>query len=317
MKRHTPSGYVYALVSAMLLSTTGIFIQTLTMKGWEALPLAVWRAFIAGTVLVALSGWVSTETWRISWKQWGRLLQTGFALALFNGLWTYSVVINGAGRATILVYSSTGFALLLDWLWEKIDCSLMKLLAAVLVFIGCLFAMDGRELGFHSWGGLALGMVSGLAYALYSRQVRQATLNGLSVWQITGWSFVFSGMGLLIVWVCVGGSVPLCPEVGGSSWGLLCLLALGPTLAGFACYSQGLKFLPAGTVNTLAATEPFFTVMMECWLFALPFSFQILMSAVFVMGGVVFLHQSENRNTQGPAWKKSSPPRRRRGRSQF
>ncbi len=115
-------GYTAALVCAVVLSTTAIFIRYLTQTfELPALVLAFWRdGFTALTVLPFL--W-KLRLLRVNWRQTVYLIGYGFVLAVFNALWTLSVVLNGAAVSTVLVYCSAAFTAILGWwlLKEHLD----------------------------------------------------------------------------------------------------------------------------------------------------------------------------------------------------
>jgi drug/metabolite transporter (DMT)-like permease len=123
-------GYPLALTSAAILATTAIFIRHLTLVYQiPALVLAFWRdGFVALTLLVVLS-LVKPDLLRLGRQHMPYLVLYGLVLAVFNSLWTQSVVLNGAAVSTVLAYCSAGFTALLGWwlLKERLDG--IKLLA--------------------------------------------------------------------------------------------------------------------------------------------------------------------------------------------
>ncbi|MEZ0396325.1 MAG: EamA family transporter [Anaerolineales bacterium] len=272
-------GYAIALASAAILSLTGIFIRHLTETyRLPALVLAVWRdAFVVLTLLPIL-GLVRPALMRIERRHLPFLIGYGFVLAVFNALWTLSVALNGAAVATVLVYCSAAFtALLARWLLNE-PLTLPKLAAVVLILAGCVMVSDA--LNAAAWTlnpvGLLSGILSGLGYAAYSLMGRTASERGLNPW--TSLLYTFGGAALfLILFNFFPG--PLIPGTidrpadffwlgkAWSGWGILLLLAAGPTLAGFGLYNVSLRLLPASIANLIVSSEPVFTALIAyAWL---------------------------------------------------
>ena len=130
-------GFSLAFSSALVLSLTAIFIRHLTQTyALPALVLAYWREVFtaAGLFLFFL---VRNPKLIGGVKGHGKLLTGyGLVLAVFNALWTLSVSLNGAAVATVLAYSSAGFAVLLGWLILGEPLSKNKIIATVMSLAG-------------------------------------------------------------------------------------------------------------------------------------------------------------------------------------
>jgi drug/metabolite transporter (DMT)-like permease len=115
-KNNFNRGYLIALLSAAILSTTGILIRYLTLDyHLPALILAFWRDVIMSITLVILLGIFRPKLLRLPKKYLPFVLIYGFVVAVFNSMWTLSVAINGAAVATVMVYCSAAFTALLGW----------------------------------------------------------------------------------------------------------------------------------------------------------------------------------------------------------
>ncbi|HEY5000843.1 MAG TPA: DMT family transporter, partial [Candidatus Cryosericum sp.] len=114
-------GYPIAVASAIILSTTAIFIRYLTQTyNMPALVLAFWRdSFVALTMLIVLAI-LCPRLLRAERRHAGYLVAYGLMLTMFNSFWTLSVSLNGAAVSTVLVYSSAAFTALLGrWLLKE------------------------------------------------------------------------------------------------------------------------------------------------------------------------------------------------------
>ena len=201
-ENNTSRGYLVALAAAVFLSTTAVFIRYLT-ETYHIPPLllAFWRGFfVVITLLVALR-LRRAELLLISRRHLPYLIVYGFVLAVFNGLWTLSVALNGAAVATVLVYSSAAFtALLARWLFQE-SLGVTKLLAIVLCLAGCVLVADALDPAAweRNWVGILTGTLAGLGYAGYSLLGRSAARRGLNPWTTLLYVFGFATVFFLLV----------------------------------------------------------------------------------------------------------------------
>jgi drug/metabolite transporter (DMT)-like permease len=298
-------GYPIALVAALFLSTTAIFIRYLTTNFQiPALVLAFWRdVFVALTLLPAL-GIFWPRLLKISRAHLGYLLIYGLVLAVFNALWTLSVSINGAAVATVLVYCSAAFTALLGWWFLKESLGWAKLLAVALSLGGCVLisgALDAATLN-ANLVGILTGVFSGLSYAAYSLFGRSAAQRGLNPWTTLFYTFGFAALFLLIFNLIPGGFLPgaaadpadlLWLDGSLAGWGVLVLLAAVPTVAGFGLYNVSLSYLPSSVAQLIVTLEPAFTAVSAYLFFGELLSGIQIVGSLLLLAGVVFLRLFE------------------------
>ena len=302
---HLTRGYSIALVSAIILSTTAIFIRHLTQTyHMPALVLACWRdGFVALSLLLAL-GIIRPALLRAPRQHLRYLVLYGLVLAGFNALWTLSVAINGAAIATVLVYCSAGFTALLGWWLLKERLGWGKLLAVLLSLGGCVLVAEA--LNPAAWqtnlAGILTGVLSGLGYAVYSLMGRSASQRGLDPWTTVFYTFGFAALFLLFFNLLPGGLIPgaaarpadllwLGQEWAG--WGILFLLAAGPTVVGFGLYNTSLSYLPSSVANLVVTSEPVFTALLAYFLFGERLNGVQIAGSLMILAGVVFLRVYE------------------------
>lgn len=318
-------GYPIALISSAILATTAIFIRYLTETyHLPALVLAFWREVFVALSLLPFLLWRRRAQLRVRRADLTYLLAYGLLLAIFNASWTLSVALNGAAIATILVYCSTAFtAVLARWLLnERLDWA--KLLAVALSLGGCVLVAGALDLA--AWRanpvGIVTGVLAGLCYAVYSLMGRSAAQRGLDTWTTLGYTFGLAAFFLLLFNLGLGRFLPGAAArpadllwLGSAllGWGVLLLLAAGPTLLGFGLYNVSLAYLPSSVANLILSLEPVFTaVMAYVWLGERLSAIQIA-GGVLVLGGVIFLRIMEGRgapsgNRRGVQVNAPTPP---------
>lgn len=300
-------GYAIALISAAILSTTAILIRHLTQTyHMPPLVLAFWRDGFVVVTLLCVLGVLRPFLLRLDGGHLLYLIVYGLVLAVFNALWTLSVSLNGAAISTVLVYCSAGFTALLGWrfLRERLDWA--KMLAVACSLGGCVLvsgALDAAAWRANLTGILA-GMLSGLFYAIYSLMGRSASQRGLNPWTTLLYTFGFAAIFLLLFNLIPGRLLPgtaarpaelwwLGSALAG--WGILFLLAAGPTVTGFGLYNVSLSYLPSSVANLILTLEPVFTAIIAYILLGELLSGVQFGGSFVILAGVVFLRVYEGR----------------------
>jgi drug/metabolite transporter (DMT)-like permease len=302
-------GYIAALISAGFLSTTAIFIRYLTGHfQLPALVLACWRDFFVALTLLPILAIIRPHLLRVERRHLAYLVVYGLVLAVFNSLWTLSVSLNGAAVSTVLAYCSAGFTALLGWWFLKERLDWGKILAVTLSLAGCVLVSGA--LNPAAWIsnilGIITGILSGLAYAIYTLMGRKASQDGLNPWSTLLYTFTFAAIFLLVANLALGRWLPGAATRPGdlfwlgdsaSGWIILFLLAAGPTLAGFGLYNVSLVDLPSSVANLVVTLEPVFTAAIAYVLLHEHLNPEQIMGSLLILGGVIFLRIYEGRVT--------------------
>lgn len=301
-------GYGMAVLSAAILSTTAVFIRYLTQTfGLPALVLAFWRDVFTAFTLLPILLLVAPRLVSVDKHNMRYLIFYGVVLAGFNSLWTLSVAINGAAVATVLVYCSTAFTLLLGrWLMqEHVDG--VKVGIVALSLAGCFLVADAFTTSVWNTNALGVvsGILSGLSYAAYTLMGRGAAQRGLNPWTTLLYTFAVAALVLLLFNLVPGGILPgaaanpselLWLKSSLTGWGTLLLLAAGPTLLGFGLYNLSLVHLPSSVVNLIVTMEPVFTGLIAYMCLGERFTNAQLIGSAMILAGVMILRIYENRN---------------------
>lgn len=294
-----------AFAAAVILSTTAIFISHLSVQyKLPALVLAFWREVFVFITLAIILGFTRRKNMRVDIKDLYYLGLYGLVLALFNALWTTSVVLNDAAVSTVLVYSSAAFTALLGrWLLKE-SLGWIKLLAVLMSFGGCAFVAGAHDpvVWQTNLPGIVIGVTSGLAYAIYSLMGRTAANRGLNPWLTIMYTFAFAACLLLLTNLLFGGKLPgtaASPKEifwlgdAWAGWGVLLLLAAGPTVAGFGLYNVSLGYLPSSVANLIVSTEPVFTAVIAYLLLGEQLTSTQIFGSLFILGGVALMRVFE------------------------
>jgi drug/metabolite transporter (DMT)-like permease len=151
--------------------------------------------------------------------------------------------------------------------------------------------------------GIVTGILSGLCYAIYSLMGRSAAQRGLNSWTTLLYTFAFAAVFLLIF-----NLLPVKPFPGTAAqpsdllwlgnalagWGILFLLAAGPTLAGFGLYNMSLSYLPSSVANLVVTLEPAFTAVVAYFMFGEMLTGIQISGSLMILAGVFFLRIYED-----------------------
>jgi len=278
-------GILIGLVGTTFWASTGIFISYL-LKHYplQPLTLAFWRDLIIALSLLLILRFAQPQVLKIAPRDVPFFLVYGFfGLAIFNGLWTFSVKFNGAAVATVLAYSSPAFTVLLarPILGEPFTAG--KIAAVVLSLAGCVFV--AKAYAPETWQvnpvGIAVGLGAGFAFAFYSLAGRWSSKRFASAWTVTAYGFLFAALGLLLT---QNGDTLFTLGRQWSGWGILVILAIGPSLAGFGLYTLSLRYLQASVASLIAALEPVLTAIMAIFLLG-----ESLIAAQWLGAGLILL----------------------------
>ncbi len=266
-------GFIIALISAVILSFTGIIIRMISEDyHLPALILAFWRDFFVVLCAFPFLLIFKSKLLLVSSDNLGYLILFGFGLACFNIAWTLAVSLSGASIATVLVYSSAGFTAILGFIFLNETLSWNKNLSISLCLVGCLLVSGAIDI--NAWQknalGILSGILSGLLYAVYSLMGRRASQRDLNPWTTLFYTFLFAAIFLLLINFLPMDFIPAKAktaadlfQLGTQWWGwlLLLILAGGPTLIGFGLYNVSLGLLPSSTANLILSSEPVMTVI--------------------------------------------------------
>jgi drug/metabolite transporter (DMT)-like permease len=90
-----------------------------------------------------------------------------------------------------------------------------------------------------------------------------------------------------------------------AGWGILFLLAAGPTVAGFGLYNVSLGYLPSSVANLILTLEPAFTTAIAYLLLGERLNGMQVGGSLMILGGMVFLRVYEGwltGQTQSDVW---------------
>ena len=199
-------------------------------------------------------------------RHWLLLLAGGLAVAIYPLAFYGSMRLAGVTVGTVVTIGSAPLlSTLLEVALDRSRLSRRWLLGALAGVSGmvllCLAkggAHPGTAGGDAALPGIALGLLGGLTYALYSWTARRVMLGGVRPPVAMGATFGIGGLLLLPLLVATGG--PFLASWGNAAVGLY--MAVVPMFLGYLSFGYGLARIPASTATTLTLTEPVVAAML-------------------------------------------------------
>ena len=273
----------FTIFSGVLWGIISLFLKPLVSSGLSSVQVNFLRGLFSSIFMFIFLLIKDKKLLKISLKDIWMFLGTGvLSFTFFSLCYFYTIIESGSCIAVILLYTSPIFVLLLSFFLFKEKFSMLKVLALVFTFTGCILVSG---LGFNSvisWKGFAVGFCSGFGYALYSIFSRYA-LKKYSPFTITFYTFVFSTLSIL-PFCKVQNIMPLLSVK-------VLFLALGIsfvcTCLPYIFYTIGLQGLETGKAAIFVTVEPLIACIAGIAVFGEALSFVKAAGIILILVSVV------------------------------
>ncbi|HUH01848.1 MAG TPA: DMT family transporter [Kofleriaceae bacterium] len=256
---------------AAAISFAPVLVKVAALEGVGPATIGAWRCAIGGALLVALA--MARGAPLLPRRSAVRIaLIAGVAFALDLWVWHRSIVIVGAGMATILGNTQVFWTSAYGGIAYREPLSPRFLAAAGAAFVGVvLLAGIGSdvELSRYYLGGVGLGLATGLVYACYILAVQRATgggRTGAAVEEVgprssqltqsmhaLGWVALIAGA-LLGTSAAIEGEALVPPTA--RAWLALGGLAVVAQIIGWIAIASGLRRAPASRAALVLLLQP-------------------------------------------------------------
>lgn len=257
------SGIVALVVACLLWGTTG---TAATLLHDDVSPLAIGAATmgLGGVLLFLTAPLMSTRVLRDPvarrWAALGALGVVVYPLAFYTGMDLVGVAVGNV----VALGSGPVFTALLEWLVERERLSARWLVSTALAVLGIVLLALGRDEGGEASSpgaavlGVAVALLAGLAYALYTYASSRAIRSGQPSRGVMGGMFGLGALPLLVVLLVAG--APLLQSWG--SVGLTAYLVIGPMFVAYLLFGVGLRSVRSSTATTITLLEPVFATVL-------------------------------------------------------
>lgn len=284
------------IAAGTLWGFMGFFRRTLDSMGVSAVGCIAVRCifatvFFAVTLLICDRG-----AFKIRLRDAWIFIGSGIISLLVFGICYFRAMdYMSLSAAAILLYTAPCFVILISAPLFKEKLTRRKLMAMLLAFAGCCLVS-----GIGSGGtivtpkGIALGLCSGLCYALYSIFSRFALNQGYSSLTINFYSCLLAGIGATII-----GGTEYVGIITSSVPDLLFAVATGfvTCFLPYLLYTRGLEGLDNGKASIMASIEPVVATVVGIVIYSEAPTLMSAAGVILVLSAIVLLNVKSKEKT--------------------
>ncbi len=233
------------LAAGILWSLGGLMAKSLDL---DAVGIALYRSLFAGLALLPL---VSPRRWTFR----PAMIPLGIAFGTMTGFYLAAIKLTTAANAIYLQYTATFWVIPLGMLFLGERPSRRAVAGVGLAMVGIAIIVargyDGRP---DEWKGVALGLASGVSFAIIATGMR-----GLREHDPRWLSIVYNILGAttLGVWMILSGRGIPVPTLGQA--GFLAVFGVVQMAVPYVLFASGLRDIGAAEAALIALIEPILT----------------------------------------------------------
>ena len=263
----TPSrrtGLILCTIAAVVWAGTAPGIKyLLDVYHVPGVTLAFWRDVFVTIAVMGMLLVRNRAALRVSRADFTPLALLGVvSIGIYHALWIWSVSLNGAAIAVVLIYLFPTFVTIgaRFMFGEQLRTVQVIGLLLSLIGMGLLVKLYDPEQIKLNWLGIVVGLTTAVLQAFYVLYTQKA-VRTVNPWASLGITMATGSLTLLAMLIAaplvVGQeAAPGIFAVGDlTAWLILVALAIGPTLGGYALFNLSLQHIPASTGGLILVLE--------------------------------------------------------------
>ena len=278
--RKTNFYLILYLISLVIMGSNGILAHFINHTGIEI----VFLRSLIGSIVLILVCVLKKEKFKCLKDPHDALFLFLSGLALGGG-WIFlfeAYNIIGVSISTLLYYLGPMIAILLTPIFFKEKLTFIKIIGAVIVFVG-MFFLNGKLVGDPSkLQGIIYGFLAGLLYAvmvILNKKVKHATDMENTTCQIVS-SFI-------LVFVYLSFTKGIHIKISGSEWMPVLWLGIVNTGLSVFFYYSSITKLPMSTVAILSYLDPVSAVILSMLILGETFVISQIFGVIMIIGGAI------------------------------
>jgi drug/metabolite transporter (DMT)-like permease len=276
---------VPALVGAACISSSAVVVQ---LSHSAAGTTAFFRCALALPGLALLAWWERRHSGARTRRQRLQAVGAGAFLGTDLVLWAHSIYDVGAGVATVLGNLQVLFVAVIAWcaLGERPTARFLAALPVVVSGIVLVSGLvGGSHFGHHPLAGVAYGLGTSMAYAVFIVVLRQSTRGSSHVASPLAEATLGAAASSLVLGLALG-QLDLAPRLGALAW--FALLALVSQTLGWLLITSALPHLAASLSSLLLLLQPAAALALAAAALSQAPSAAQLAGAALVCAGVLY-----------------------------
>lgn len=284
--------FLYVIIAGISWGTSGIFVHVLVPYGLTSLHMTALRGTVSFLCLFLYLLCCDRRHLRVRPRE--LVLYLGIGASLFGTASCYytSMQMTSISTAVVLMYSSPVLVTLFSVTFFDERMTRRKLLSVVLMLAGCCLVsgiLGGMT--FHI-GGILLGLLSAVCYALYNILTKLAMKGGCNPMTTTVYNSLF--MAAIALCVCrPAGIVQSAMQHPVMLIPLMIALGVVTFVLPYFLYTLSMRTLPAGTASALSIVEPMAATVFGVVLFHEPMSAASIVGVVLILTAVFLLSREK------------------------
>ena len=282
--------YTAAVIAAgTLWGFMGFFRRTLDTMGLSASNCIAVRCIVAAILFAITMLIADRKAFKIKLRDAWCFVGCGIVSLLVFGLCYFKAMdYMSLSNAAILLYTAPCFVIIISAVLFKEKITPKKIAAMLMAFAGCCLVSGigtGDEI---SAIGLALGLCSGLCYALYSIFSRFEINRGYSSFTINFYSCLLAGIGATAV-----GGTDFIPLISLTPSNLLFAVATGlvTCFLPYLLYTYGLIGIENGKASIMASIEPVVATLCGVFIYNEGLTVMSTVGILLVLSAIVLLKE--------------------------
>lgn len=295
MKKSENLGALFVFLAGALWGTMGIFVRSLAALGLTSMQIVWLRVFTAAIFIGCAILFSDKKKIKINIRDLWIFIGTGiFSVASFTYFYFISIQLISMSAAAVFLYTAPVFVMIMSAVLFKEKITLVKVIACVAAFCGCLFTSgligSGKSLVPM---GIITGILSGVGYALYSIFGKYAVSRNYNSLTVTFYTFLICTLG--ITFFC---DVPkIITTFAQKPSGIAYALVMGILSAAlpYILYTMGLARIESGKAAVIASVEPVVATVMGLVVYNETIDIFGILGIILIISVVVLLSLAEKK----------------------
>lgn len=259
LKQHS-IGILAVIIASVLWGTTGV--AATFAPDVSAVAIGAAAMGIGGILQAILAIRVIRQNWAKLYAHRALFLLGGITIAVYPLAFYASMRLSGVTIGTVVsIGSAPVIAAVIESVFDGQPITKHWLIGACLglagIFMLCVMGSNGggasaEHEAFNTFIGVALGLIAGFTYALYSWVARSLMMCNLPSLAVMGALFGFGGALLLPLLMITGGAL----LQSWTNFSVGAYMALVPMFLGYVLFGYGLSRVQASTATAISLIEP-------------------------------------------------------------
>ena len=285
MRNRKLIGTLAGIAAAVCYGTNPLGALKLYEQGMQTNSVLFFRFGLAW-VIIAIVMLFRKESLKVTWHEFRTLTGLGllFIISSLTLYLSFHYMAAGVASTILFTYPVMTAVIMAVFFRERITWG--TVLALVLSGAGVALLYWSDSAGTLSTLGVVLVLASALSYALYIILVNRGNLQ-MSSFKINFYVLLYCALGMVVYSLIAG--LPLTLPQNATSWFYVGWLAIVPAIFALVLLVYAAKYVGSTATAILGALEPLTAVLIGIFVFGEPFTLNLALGIVLILGAVVVI----------------------------